>query len=82
MPVILKPEDYDLWLDPGVTDAALVIDCLKPFDARLIKKYPVSTRVNRAENDDPECAQEIPPARGPSNLVLKVTGLCLSQMRI
>ena len=59
MPVILKPEDYDLWLDPGVTDAALVTDTLKPFDPRLMKKYPVSTRVNRAENDDQECAREI-----------------------
>ncbi len=63
MPVILKPEDYDLWLDPGVTDAARVTDCLKPFDARLMKKYPVSTRVNRPENDDPECAREVPPAK-------------------
>ena len=60
MPVIVKAEDYDLWLDPGITDVALVADCLKPFDPRLMKKYPVSTRVNRAENDDQECAQEVP----------------------
>jgi hypothetical protein len=44
---------------PGMTEAARVADCLKPFDARLMKKYPVSTRVNRAENDDQECAREI-----------------------
>jgi putative SOS response-associated peptidase YedK len=60
MPAILKPEDYELWLDPGMTDAALVADCLKPFDPRLMKKYPVSTRVSRTENDDPECAREVP----------------------
>lgn len=60
MPVILKPEDYDLWLDPGVMDSARVADCLKPFDTRLMKKYPVSTRVNRPENDDQDCAREIP----------------------
>ena len=59
MPAILKPADYDLWLDPGVTNVALVEDSLKPFDPRLMKKYAVSTRVNRAENDDQECAQEI-----------------------
>ncbi len=76
MPVILKPEDYDLWLDPGVTDPALVADTLKPFDPRSMKKYPVSTRVNRAENDDqrvrkrfrsqiqPSCCSE---THGPSN---------------
>jgi putative SOS response-associated peptidase YedK len=60
MPVILGVEDYDLWLDPGITDAARVADCLKPFTPGLMKKYPVSTRVNRPENDDQECAQEVP----------------------
>src|SRR5467141_3454836 len=60
MPVILRQEDYDLWLDPGVTNAALVAECLKPFHSGLMKKYPVSTRVNRPENDDPECAREVP----------------------
>jgi putative SOS response-associated peptidase YedK len=60
MPAILRPEDYELWLDPGVTDAAIVADCLKPFEARLMKKYPVSARVNRPENDDQECLREVP----------------------
>ena len=59
MPVMLRPEDYDLWLDPGITDAKRVVDCLKPFDSTLMKKYPVST-LNRPENDDQECAREIP----------------------
>jgi putative SOS response-associated peptidase YedK len=31
MPVIIQPGDYDLWLDPGVTDPAQVADLLKPF---------------------------------------------------
>ena len=60
MPAIVKPEDYDLWLDPSMTNVALLADCFTPFDSRFMKKYPVSTRVNRAENDDPECAQEAP----------------------
>jgi len=60
MPAILKPEDYELWLDPGVTNVALVTDTLKPFDAQWMKKWPVSTRVNRVENDDEECSQEAP----------------------
>jgi putative SOS response-associated peptidase YedK len=60
MPVILSVADYDLWLDPGITNPERVVDCLKPFDARLMKKYPVSTRVNRPENDDQDCAQEVP----------------------
>jgi putative SOS response-associated peptidase YedK len=60
MPVILSAEDYDLWLDPGAMDSARVADCLKPFDARLMKKYPVSSRVNHLGNDDEECAREVP----------------------
>ena len=50
MPVILRAEDYDLWLDPAVTDPERVVSCLVPYDARLMKKYPISTRVNRADN--------------------------------
>ena len=59
MSAILRAEDHEVWLDPGITDANAVVDCLKPFDASLMKKYPVSTRVNRPENDDEECAREV-----------------------
>ncbi|MGA8153704.1 MAG: SOS response-associated peptidase [Terriglobales bacterium] len=60
MPVILRVEDYACWLDPRINNPSLIGACLKPFDPALMKKYPVSTRVNRPENDDPECAQEVP----------------------
>jgi putative SOS response-associated peptidase YedK len=67
MPVILQPEDYDLWLDPGMTDVTTAADSLRPFDSRLMKKYAVSTLVNRAENDGPECAVEVPvPSSAPT----------------
>jgi len=59
MPAILRPDDYDLWLDPGITDPARIADLLAPFDAQLMKKYPVSTRVNSVKNDDAECAKAI-----------------------
>ena len=68
MPAILSEEDYDRWLDPGITDPERVRDCLKPFDPKLMRKYPVSNRVNRPENDDATCAQEIPPDNAPLNL--------------
>jgi len=59
MPVILRPEDYDQWLDPGIVDPERVTPLLQPFDARLMKKYPVSKRVGKVENDDAECAEEV-----------------------
>jgi len=43
MPVILNPDDYDLWLDPGFSDMASVSELLKPYDARVMRCFPVST---------------------------------------
>ncbi len=59
MPVILNPDDYDLWLDPGMTDSAAVSELMKPFDASLMRRYPVSDRVNKVTNDDEECSRAI-----------------------
>jgi putative SOS response-associated peptidase YedK len=57
MPVILDRESYDLWLDPGMNDAAAASELLKPFDARLMRCYPVSSRINHVANDDEECSR-------------------------
>jgi putative SOS response-associated peptidase YedK len=46
MPVILDPDAYDLWLDPGMKDVATASDLLKPYDARLMRSYPMSGRLN------------------------------------
>jgi len=59
MPVILNTGDHDRWLDPGITDPSKIDDLLRPFDARLMRFYPVSASVNHVENDGPECAKEI-----------------------
>jgi putative SOS response-associated peptidase YedK len=57
MPVILDPTSYDLWLDPGMQNVGAISELLKPFDARLMRCYPVSTRINQVANDDEECSQ-------------------------
>jgi putative SOS response-associated peptidase YedK len=59
MPVIVDPEAYDLWLDPGINDVRVVADMLRPFDAGRMRCYPVSSRVNYAANDDPECSERV-----------------------
>jgi putative SOS response-associated peptidase YedK len=56
MPVILDPDRYDPWLDPGMSDAGVASELLKPYDARLMSCYPVSTGINHVANDDAECA--------------------------
>jgi putative SOS response-associated peptidase YedK len=59
LPVILDPDSYDLWLDPGMEDMAVASDLLKPSDARLMRCYPVSTRINHVANDDEECSAPV-----------------------
>ena len=59
MPVILDPDSYDLWLDPGMKDVATISDLLKPYDARLMRCFPVSTRINSVANDDEACSAPV-----------------------
>jgi len=59
MPVILHPDTYDLRLDPGLTNVAAVSEMLKPYDARLMRCYPVSAKINHAANDDAECGKPV-----------------------
>ena len=55
MPVILSPNDYALWLDPSVQDAARVRPLLAPYSEAALRATPVSTYVNSPRNDSPEC---------------------------
>lgn len=59
MPVILDPVSYDLWLNPGMKDASAASELLRPCDARLMRCYPVSTRINHVANDDEHCAEPV-----------------------
>jgi putative SOS response-associated peptidase YedK len=55
MPVVLRQENYDLWLDPGFKDVKVLAEVLVPFDAARMRCFPVSNRVNAVANDDPDC---------------------------
>jgi putative SOS response-associated peptidase YedK len=59
LPVILDPDSYDLWLDPGMQTVAAICELLKPCDARQMRCYPVSTRINHVANDDEECCRPV-----------------------
>jgi putative SOS response-associated peptidase YedK len=49
MPVIVPPESYDRWL--GTLDPN-PLDLLTPFPSGPMTKWPISTRVNKPDNDD------------------------------
>ena len=68
MPVILGPDKYGLWLDPGLTNVQVVSEFLKPYDATSMRSYPVSHRVNSVANDDEGCSQPAQPAESQSSL--------------
>jgi len=59
MPVIVAPDKYDLWLDPDVTDFDAIRDILKPYDANLMRRYPVSRKLNNSKFDDAESASPV-----------------------
>lgn len=46
MPVILRPDDYALWLDHDTRKLEMVEDLLRPYPADEMASYPVSTLVN------------------------------------
>ena len=56
MPVILPPADYDHWLNPELKTPEGLEVLLHPYDERDLVATPVSTHVNNARNDGPECA--------------------------
>ena len=62
MPVILSPDTYDLWLDPGFTRSEGILELLRPAFAGAMKKVAVSTRVNDVNNEDADCAAPVDPA--------------------
>ena len=70
MPVILDPDSYDLWLDPGMKDVGAAAELLKPYDALAMRCYPVSSRINRVANDDEACSAPIELAEVQSRLFL------------
>jgi hypothetical protein len=39
-------------LDPGMRDVSATSELLKPYDARLMRYYPVSARINHVADDE------------------------------
>jgi putative SOS response-associated peptidase YedK len=58
MPVIIEPEQYDRWLDPGADEKNLST-LFAPFPDKKILAYPVGIEVNNPKNDSPNCLVEI-----------------------
>jgi len=54
MPAILRRQDEALWVDPTVTEPAVLAPCLQPYPASAMLATPVSSLVNSHVNDNAE----------------------------
>jgi putative SOS response-associated peptidase YedK len=53
--VILASADYQRWLG----DESDPREVMRPYPANLMRMWPISTRVNKPENDDPSIVEPI-----------------------
>jgi putative SOS response-associated peptidase YedK len=59
MPVILKPGDEKIWLDPTINSPKSLDYLLKPLPEDLMEAYEVSSLVNSPKNNSPNLIQQI-----------------------
>lgn len=55
MPVIMKPETMDVWLDQTVSDKEMLAGFFSPYPSDELTMQAVSPLVNKAAFDGPEC---------------------------
>ena len=55
MPLLIAPGDYAHWLSTEPDPR----DLLRPFPAEPMRMWPISTRVNKPENEDPFVVEPI-----------------------
>ena len=61
----LRPDDFDLWLDPREEGVAKLRALLRAYPADGMAMHPVDTRVNDVRNDDPSCIEPVEPPADP-----------------
>ena len=61
MPVVLAPDRWDAWLDPGVDDADQVRALLAPVSPGRFAAYPVGRRVGNVANTGPSLLEPASP---------------------
>lgn len=59
MPVILRPEDENIWLNPAINDLQVTNHLLVPLQEHLLEAYEVSNLVNSPKNNSPQLIDRI-----------------------
>ena len=60
MPVILHPEDYNLWLADDVRQRELLTELLRPYSSEEMITYPVSPQVNSPSSQGSSLIEDLP----------------------
>tara|TARA_R110002126_G_scaffold93453_2_gene221351 strand:+ start:970 stop:1776 length:807 start_codon:yes stop_codon:yes gene_type:complete len=77
MPVVIKPEDFEQWLDCKTQEPRHVADLMKPIEDDFFEVIPVSNAVNKVANMGPDLQTALTPeqvafARTPDPVQKKV----------
>ncbi len=59
LPVILSPNDYDVWLDPTMNEPDNLSYLYEPFPASDMSKIRVSNYVNSVKNKGEQCVEPV-----------------------
>lgn len=59
MPVILEPDNFKLWLDPEEESPEKLSPLLRPSEEDVLEMYPVSSYVNKPQNEGAECIESV-----------------------
>lgn len=57
MPVILDPDDWQTWLTAAPDEVKAL---LRPLPSDRLEAYPVSTEVNKPQNNTPSVIEPLP----------------------
>ena len=60
MPVILPQRPYQIWLTAPAAEAQRLAELLVPFDVSFMRRYALSSLVNKPQNELPAGALEVP----------------------
>jgi putative SOS response-associated peptidase YedK len=55
MPVILRPDDFTVWLDPHVQGPELLLPLIRQSEGLAF--FPVSSYVNSPRHEGPQCVE-------------------------
>lgn len=67
MPVVIKPEDFERWLDCKTQEPRKVADLLRPVQDDFFEAVPVSNLINKVANTGPEVQAPVQPTSRPAS---------------